>query len=124
MKQELDSEQIFEQLDGMLRKGERQRRAASTTPQRSTVALNQAHYEEVPRILLTEKMLAFPPADAGLSFDQVVLDDQEVEDLVAQIYADVNAHIETMIPSLIDTALQQRVLEITSTPYKDPSLSH
>ncbi len=124
----MNPDHILEQLDGMLRKSEQQRRGASEGDQNtSTAALDEQHtYEEVPRVLLTEAMLAptVAPAAVSISLEQMMLDDQQVEDLIAEVYADVNAQIETMIPEWIDAALQQRVLKMTSTPHKDPSLSH
>jgi len=126
----MNPDHILEQLDGMLRKSEQQRRSASQEDQntRATAALDEQHsYEEVPRVLLTEAMLtptASPLPTVSISLEQMMLDDQQVEDLIAEVYADVNAKIESMIAEWIDASLQQRVLKMTSTPHKDPSLSH
>jgi len=132
MKQELDSEQIFERLDDMLRQGERKRRVAVEVPSKqaaeSAVAdLDHSQFEEVPRVMLTEAMMVSPPvsvANMALSLEHIQLDEEQVEELVAQIYTDVNARIEASLNTWIDEALQKRVLEMTETRPRDPSLSH
>jgi len=132
MKQELDSEQIFERLDDMLRQGERKRRVAVEVSSKQAVEsavadLDHSQFEEVPRVMLTEAMMVSSPvsvANAALSLEHLQLDEEQVEELVAQIYTDVNARIEASLNTWIDEALQKRVLEMTETRPRDPSLSH
>ncbi|MDQ6979471.1 MAG: hypothetical protein Q9M09_04740 [Mariprofundaceae bacterium] len=132
MKQELDSEQIFERLDDMLRHSERKGRVPDGAPPKD-VATNEVadlehnHFEEVPRMMLTEEMMVSSPvstAHVALSLEHLQLDEEQVEALVAQIYTDVNARIEASLNAWIDESLQKRVLEMTATRQRDPSLSH
>jgi|UPI000376AFEA transcriptional regulator NrdR family protein len=137
MKQELDSEQIFERLDDMLRQGERKRRVAAEASPKQAVEkevadLDHSHFEEVPRMMLTEAMMVSPPASSAqaattqvtMSLEHLQLDEEQVEELVAQIYTDVNARIEASLNAWIDESLQKRVLAMTETRPRDPSLSH
>jgi len=132
MNKELNSEQIFERLDDMLRQNERKRRVPDDVPPKNVAEndvadLEQHHFEEVPRMMLTEAMVVSPPAsvvDVALSLEHLQLDEEQVEELVAQIYTDVNTRIEASLNAWVDESLQKRVLEMTQTRPRDPSLSH
>ncbi len=117
MKQELDSDQIFDRLDQMLRKNERQQQA-----EKGGISTDN----EVPRIVLTAEMRTdqYGHASKAISLEHISLDDDETERLVAQVYADVNARLDEVITDWIDEALQQRVMALTKKPPVDEPLSH
>ncbi len=117
MKQEMDSDQIFDRLDQMLRKNERQQQAEKR---------DSSANGEIPRIVLTAKMRTDQNDHVSqlISLEHISLDDEEAERLVAQVYADVNARLDEVLTDWIDEALQQRVMALTKKPPVDEPLSH
>ncbi len=121
MKQALDADQIFERLDQMLRKNERKQQAEGDARHPGG---------SLPRIVLTEEMrvdrtrYASSHEQSTVSLEHITLDPEEVEQLVAQVHADVNARIDEVVTDWIDEALQRRVLAMVRHTSKDESLSH